>query len=267
MNIMPIIDKLNKPNAVQGDYEQDGLLYCGKCHTPKQTCGADMLAGKLLAIPCECKKAEIEAEKTRQRKQKVEELRMICLPAEEARGHTFETASDEKHIEIARRYVAKWAEMKERNIGLIFWGNTGTGKTFTAHCIANALLDQEIPVKYVPTVSLVAKLMDHNTNRDSYLDGLCKAPLLILDDLGAERDSAYSREQVCAVIDARCESGRPMIVTTNYTVAEMEQTQDHAMQRIFNRLKGCVPVAVVGESRRNQIGAEKLREAKELLGL
>ena len=105
-------------------------------------------------------------------------------------------------------------------------------------------------------------------NREPFLASLRGTPLLIIDDVGAERDTPFSREQLCVVIDERSEARRPLIVTTNYTLDEMRSCQDHAQQRLFDRITAlCVPVAVIGESRRREIGEGKLREAKALLEL
>lgn len=47
----------------------------------------------------------------------------------------------------ARRYVEQWQTMRTENLGLLLWGGVGTGKTFLAGCIANALMEQEVPVR------------------------------------------------------------------------------------------------------------------------
>ena len=268
MNMMGIIDKINKPNGCPGDYTgADGLLYCGRCQKPKQIHGSGILEGKLLSIPCECMQREIDAEREQEKRRKADELRAVCLPVKAMHKHTFERADDSKHVTIARRYVEEWERMRAQNIGLLFWGNTGTGKSYTAHCIANALLDRQIPVKLVSAVELVARLMEKE-GREEYIKRLQDAPLLIIDDIGAERDTAFSREQLCAVIDARSECGRPLIVTTNYGLTEMRECTDHALQRIFDRLTAlCVPVSVVGQSRRGEIGSEKINAARTILGL
>ena len=44
--------------------------------------------------------------------------------------------------------------MLEHNNGLLFWGNVGTGKTFAAACIANALIDNGVPA-LVPDLSFL----------------------------------------------------------------------------------------------------------------
>ena len=266
---MSIIDQINRSNQEPGDYTgPDGLLYCGKCHTPKQVRGSGVLAGKLLSIVCACKEGEMQAAEMEAKRKRIEDLRARCLPVEAMHKRVFATAGDEKHIQTARRYVDKWEEMRSDNIGLMFWGNTGTGKTYAAQCIANALIDREIPILYTTAVDLVSAIMDRDIKRTEFVDRLRKIPLLIIDDVGAERDTGFSREQLCSIVDTRSESGKPLIVTTNYTIEEMDNCTDPSLQRIFNRLRACcVPVAVTGPSKRNSVGAQKLRRARELLEL
>lgn len=256
----------NNP-PVEGDYTgEDGLLHCGKCHGARQMRDPNVMGGRLLPILCPCRLEEQEREKEREKRKRADELRAYCLPDVGMHRHTFDSAADAKHIRVARRYVDKWEEVQRDNIGLTFLGNTGTGKSFTAQCIANALLDRHIPVRYMTAVELVSALTDKETKRGEFMQKIRDVPLLIIDDLGAERDTPFAREQLCAVIDTRCESRKPLIVTTNYTKAEMEQCADPTMQRIFNRLKAiCVPVAVTGKSRRDELGERKIQKARELL--
>ena len=263
-----VLDSINIPNKVLGDYiGEDGLLYCGKCHAPKQAHGVGPMDGKLVHITCDCQKREQAAEEKRKQRDKAEELRKSCLPVKAMHRHTFESADESRHIQIARRYVERWNEMKKRNIGLMFWGNTGTGKSFTAHCVANAMIDQLVPARVYSAGYIVDLLLDRN-KRDEIHEKINSLPLLILDDIGAERETPYAREKLCSIIDERSEVGLPLIVTTNYAIAEMDNFADAEMQRIFDRLRAlCIPVAVIGESRRRQIGASKLQAAKELLDL
>lgn len=263
-----IIEKLaSKQNQAPEDYTgADGLLYCGKCHTPKQS----RVMGITTPVPitCQCRELEISKEADAQKKKRVEELRARCLPVEAMHKRTFSVAGDEKHIQNARMYVHKWEQISEENIGLILWGNTGTGKTFTAQCIANALIDQEVAVMYISAAELVALLMDRE-KRGQIMADVRRVPLLIIDDVGAERDTPFSREQLCAVIDARSEAQKPLIVTTNTTQEEMKKCADPTLRRLYDRLLSCcgAPMAVIGESKRGGIAAQKLQRARELLGM
>ena len=49
-------------------------------------------------------------------------------------------------MDKAHAYVENWKEAYKSNIGLLLFGDVGTGKSFFAGCIANALLDQDVPV-------------------------------------------------------------------------------------------------------------------------
>lgn len=267
MNVMGVIDSINKTNRAEGDYIKDGLLYCGQCHTPKQCrCDDGFLSGKLLSINCMCTEETLKQERNEAQRKKNEELRARCLPLVKMHTCTFERADEAKAIQISKRYVEHWEKMKKDGTGLTFCGNVGTGKSYATLCIANALIDRGIAVKYISAADIISKLMSRDTNQEEFIKSLCVAPLLIIDDLGAEHDSSYSQAQMCRVIDARIESGKPLICTTNYSLQEMENTNDHLRQRIFDRVLGVsVPVIVDGQSRRKGEGTARLQRARQLL--
>ena len=66
----------------------------------------------------------------------------------------------------------------------------------------------------------------------THLSRLCSFPLLILDDFGMERGTEYGLEQVYNVIDSRYRSNKPLIVTTNLTLEELQHPEDTAHARI-----------------------------------
>ena len=83
---------------------------------------------------------------------------------------------------------------------------------------------------------------------NEYISRLCRYPLLILDDFGMERGTEYGLEQVFNVIDSRYRSRKPLIVTTNLTLAELQHPKDTAHSRIYDRLLAmCAPVRFTGE--------------------
>ena len=78
--------------------------------------------------------------------------------------------------------------------------------------------------------------------RNEYISRLCRYPLLILDDFGMERGTEYGLEQVYSVIDSRYRSRRPLIVTTNLAVQQIQNPPDTAHARIYGRLlEMCAP--------------------------
>lgn len=173
-------------------------------------------------------------------------------------------------IAQARAYAEHWEEMYRENMGLLFWGKPGNGKTFAAACIANALLEQkgswEISVRMTTLGTVLNRLPGLSAqDKDWYLKDLIGCDLLILDDFGMERQTEYAREQVFHIIDSRYLARRPLIVTTNLSIQELKHPRDLAQQRIYDRiLELCVPVCFSGESLRQKKAKEKLKHYRLL---
>ena len=199
----------------------------------------------------------------------VERNRSVGLPDPGLRKHTFENdlGYNPKQIEMAKRYVQHWEEFRSSSTGLLLWGDVGTGKSFIAGCIANALLDKGVPVLMTNFARLLNKLTDmYAGDRNAYIDSFKQYPLLIIDDLGIERNSEFVREQVFSVIDSRYRSQLPMIVTTNLSVDDMMDPADLARGRIYSRvLERCLPIRVSGQNIRELNQAAVLAQAKQLL--
>jgi len=155
--------------------------------------------------------------------------------------------------------------MKERNIGYLLWGGVGTGKSYFAGCIANALMEREIPVCMTNFALILGDLAASFEGRNEYISRLCSFPLLILDDFGMERGTEYGLEQVYNVIDSRYRSGRPLIVTTNLTLEDLQHPEDTAHARIYDRLiEMCSPVRFTGSNFRKATAQEKMGQLKKL---
>jgi DNA replication protein DnaC len=90
--------------------------------------------------------------------------------------------------------------------------------------------------------------------------------LLIIDDLKTERDTSYAAEQVYDVINSRYLSGKPMIITTNLPLNELQDSEDETYARIYDRiLEVCVPVRFAGEDVRKKLGQERFLNFKDML--
>lgn len=158
--------------------------------------------------------------------------------------------------------------MRKAGKGLLFYGGVGTGKTFAAACIANALIDQGKPCLVTNFARLVGTIGGMYDGRQEYIDGLDRFELLVIDDLASERDTEYMGEIVHNVIDARYRSGKPLIVTTNLTLAELGNPTDVRRQRVYSRvLEMCFPVEVSGGDRRRERFSDNTEEMAKLLGL
>lgn len=151
-------------------------------------------------------------------------MRSMGFPESEMHRWTFaaDDGADPKTTGIAKRYVEKFDLMKERGKGLLFFGSVGTGKTFHAACIANALIDRGYPCLVTNFARLVNTLSGMYEGKQQYIDSLNKFDLLVLDDLAAERDTEYMNEIIQNIVDSRYRAGLPTIVTTNLTANELK---------------------------------------------
>jgi len=128
----------------------------------------------------------------------------------------------------------------EENRHLLFYGNTGLGKTYLCNAIAKDLLDRGISVVYQTAFELVETLGDYRFSRDtSDRDRLryrllFDADLLIIDDLGTELTNAFTNTELFNIINRRLLSKKSMIISTNLSPAEIVSTYtDRISSRIF----------------------------------
>lgn len=143
----------------------------------------------------------------------------------------------------------------------------GTGKSYAAGCIANALIEKMVSVLFVGLSDVVNRMQGNfGADRDAYLKTLMRPELLILDDLGAERNTSFGRERVFDVVNKRLLTGKPMIVTTNIPLSVMQKTSDLDERRIYDRvLEVCVPIQFNGENFRKGNAAENVKRAAKIL--
>lgn len=260
--------------AAAGDYMKDGLLHCGKCHTPKQ-CRIDLF-GAVRTPPCLCKcasearKREEEERQRREFAERVKQYRSVGFPESEMKNWTFanDDGKNQKMTAAMHNYVKHFAEFQKQGKGLLLFGNVGTGKTFYAACIANALIDTGIPCMVTNFARIANTVQGLFEGRQEYFDSLNRFPLLVLDDLAAERKTEWMQETVFNVIDARYRAKLPLIVTTNLTREELMNPEDITYQRIFSRLfEMCTPIEIAGGDRRHAALKNDIAATKQLLGL
>ena len=276
-----VANRNNSP--AKGDYiDSEGFLCCGKCHTRKQTVVAlpDIFNthGKAesikVGIPCDCRKKEIERREEELRRAKemeaVAELKKRSLMDERLTDATFEnfqqTKQNARQLRLCRRYAEHFGEMLEKNQGLLFYGGVGTGKTYSAACIANYLLNRRRSVVMTSFVKLLNSMQTFREDDSVMLNRLNRAKLLIIDDLGAERGTDFALEKVYDIIDSSYRAKLPVILTTNLSMDELKQATDIRYARIYDRIfEMCYPLEFVGRSWRKAEANRRFKELEALL--
>lgn len=274
------------PNRRQpeGDdyYGEDGLLYCGKCRTRKESrimvpdFRRDDGVKKETIVPvvCRCKKEEMEAEEERQKHEeemrRLNALRKSSLIEEKFRNATLTnfqiTEENQKLYMVAKRYIDNFDQMEQENQGLLFYGIVGTGKSYTAACIANELLNNRTSVVMTSFVKILQEIQKPQTDESDFMAKLNSPRLLIIDDLGTERNTEYALEKVYNVIDSRYRVKKPLILTTNLSLQEMQDASDIRYKRIYDRIfEMCYPVRAAGRSWREQEAARRFDKMKKLM--
>jgi len=132
-------------------------------------------------------------------------------------------------LQAAKNFVHNY--LKNPHIkGLFLTGPVGSGKTFLACCIANALLQKDKTLLFVVVPDLLDQIRStYDPNRQSpvteseLLDTAREVPLLILDDLGAHNYTDWTRNKIFSIINYRLNYLLPTVITSNINLEDLEE--------------------------------------------
>ncbi len=127
-----------------------------------------------------------------------------------------------------------------RSPSLFMHGATGLGKTHLSLSVANTVTEKGFGVIYSSAPNLFGELeREHfsrqNPNERTFEKELLETDLLIIDDLGVEFSTQFTVSCIYNIINSRILSGKPTVISTNLTPAELE---DKYTQRITSRIIG-----------------------------
>lgn len=135
---------------------------------------------------------------------------------------------------------------------ILFYGNTGVGKTFLTNCIARELLNTSHTVIYLTSFQLF-DILEKNKFRkgeedyevEEQFNGILECDLLIIDDLGTELNNSFISSQLYLCINERYLSKKSTIISTNLSLNELSVTYS---ERIFSRITSNYKILkIVGE--------------------
>lgn len=270
-----MIDKFSKdvPRTEKEYKDKEGFLRCAICHERVEIIVSVPelnIPGRKVRCICSCVQKERDAHKEQERQQEIARMRRVCFEETNMYNWTFEN-DDRRNAKISDamiRYAEMFEIFKKDSKGLLIYGPVGTGKSYYAACVANRLIDNMIPCFMTNVLRITNELQGKFEGKQEYIDSLNKYPLLIIDDLGIERNTEYMNEIIYNVVDSRYKSGLPFIITTNLTAEQIKKPQEVAYTRIYDRiLERCHPVKVEGGSRRRESLKASFNETNELLGL
>lgn len=271
--VLPISES-GAERLAEGDHiGEDGLVYCGKCGSRKQLRVKFGDKTHVVRCVCKCESKELEEKKRQEeyeeqmrRINRLKEASMMDKKYREVTFDKYEVREENKKVfEMAKKYADRFQDMYKKNQGLLLYGPLGTGKSFTAACIGNYLLNNAKPVIMTSFVKILQDIWE-NDREAEYITILNSASLLIIDDLGTERETDYALEKVYNIIDSRVRANKPMIITSNLELNDMMECEDIRKKRIYDRiLECCYPMYVGGKSFRMMKAAQRFDEMKDFL--
>lgn len=120
---------------------------------------------------------------------------------------------------------------------LLFYGTVGTGKSFLSDCVAKELIDQGKFVIYFSAIRLfenISSKMYTKELSDQLLDALYHSDLLIIDDLGTEYATEFTKSHLFNIVNERMCNRKAVIISTNFTT--LDEIRSHYSDRIFSRV-------------------------------
>lgn len=134
---------------------------------------------------------------------------------------------------------------------LLFYGNTGVGKTFLTHCIAKELLDSSHTVIYLTSLQLFDILekckfdkYESTVQASSQLSYIMDCDLLIIDDLGTELTNSFTASQLYYLMETRDAAKHSTIFSTNLSFEELRHRYS---ERIFSRFTNYTFLKIIGD--------------------
>ena len=131
------------------------------------------------------------------------------------------------YIKLAHSEAHNFCDNFSDTKNLLFYGNSGLGKTFLSSCIAKEIIDKGFYVRFILSSRLFSVYDDYKFNRgDSeenkkIIDEAFSCDLLIIDDLGTESNNANNLPFLYDILNERILNDKKIIITTNLSVDEM----------------------------------------------
>ncbi len=221
---------------------------------PKHFCPVCNDSGYVDGYLCNCAK--------RLAKQYEYDLLNRSMPLDNSTFDNFDLAyykgKDREKMDEHLRYCMDYASrFRTDSPSLLFYGKTGLGKTHLSLAIANEVLDAGFGVMYGSAQNYLERLEKEHFGRSEgdTMELLLGCDLLIIDDLGAEFQTAFTASAIYNIINSRILNGLPTVISTNLSPSEITKCYG---ERVMSR--------ILGNFRRFEFTGADIRQQKMLRG-
>lgn len=194
--------------------------------------------GEWVAMPCKCK--EIKATRRMIKSSGLtEEQRTVTF------GNYKPTAETMGMYTTAAGYIKEFPSIMAsdaKNKGIWLSGTVGVGKTHLLLAITNNLLARKVPTIFVNTPELIGELLESQFDKENSLNSKIKtlqeAQVVVFDDIGKEKLTAWVRNQYYRILNQRYERRLPTLFSSNFTMDVVsEMLGDASASRIYGMTK------------------------------
>ena len=226
---------------------EDGLIYCKVCGEAKQyldekdkNCLYHLRQQKAHPKLCKCETEQADEQTkiaiAREQEERLSGVKSDCFSSNKKYMNcTFESSSESENYVKCLTYAEHFNEIKPA--GLCLYGNVGTGKSHFAACIANKVIEMGYRAKFTSVSKISGLITGEYGNINNVLQKLCSYDLVVLDDLGVERESPTVEERLYLIVNELVDNDVAMIVTTNMDMTALSDTKSSAY-RIYSRING-----------------------------
>lgn len=180
-------------------------------------------------------------------REKIEQEMVASIRVKERRGYTslpdadWETCRFEKLMICEQnREVVECLQVWNPNIttkGALLYGDVGTGKSMLCKCLINKWASMTYRCYFIDVPKLLHEMKEQMSlpdgNPQSIVDRMLGYDMLVLDDLGTEKSSEWSYEQLFTIFDNRSRRGRHTFFTSNLS---LDRLRDKYGARIIDRI-------------------------------
>lgn len=220
--------------------------YCGSPLVPRYV----NILGRYIAIgyyPCECDEAQADEEK-----RKTNELSEALKATDRRINQAIVRAGIPERYRNAETDREDLIALSREN-GLYLWGSVGSGKTHLASAIGIESIKSGRRVRFVKAATVSASM--GYSRMDEAIEVFKSPDLLIIDDLGMDNISEWSTSRMRLAIDSRYDTGKPTIITSNYSRNQLAQlvaqSDDMTARAIASRVcEMTVAIEISGKDRR-----------------
>ncbi len=209
------------------------------------------------ASDCACRAARIASARTRNLEGRIPRRYQGVSFDRPPVSDLARTAPDQ--VRSVKRYVKAIEANLDSGRGMWIQGDVGTGKTTLAMLVSKYALDADrsVAIYSLPRLlNLLREAMNSESGLLDFMDRLTAVDLLHIDDLGAEKSSDWVLEQLYSIVNARYESERAIIATTNLMPDELsEALGQRTVSRLVEICGDLIPL--YGEDKRREFRAER----------